>query len=195
MNLIDINKELNTEEKCLAWLEAQRWPDKVRCLVCGNDEIYRFKRTGKTKKVQYLYQCKEKTCRYQFSATTGTIFHRSHLPLVKWFMAISIIVSAKKGMAANQMKEHIGVSYKTAWYLCHRIREAMQESTDDQLSGVVEVDETYVGGKYDRRVKRGPLGKDSSCRTDSARRSSGSHDHPYPQQGHSLRSGKRPRFH
>ena len=110
MNLIDINKELNTEKKCLAWLEAQRWPDKVRCLVCGNDEIYRFKRTGKTKKVQYLYQCKEKTCRYQFSATTGTIFHRSHLPLVKWFMAISIIVSAKKGMAANQMKEHIGVS-------------------------------------------------------------------------------------
>ena len=159
MNLININRELNTEEKCLAYLEAQRWPHKVRCLLCGNDEIYRFKRTGKTGKVQHLFQCKEKTCCYQFSATTSTIFHRSHLPLTKWFIAISIVLSAKKGVSARQIMRNIGVSYKTAWYLCHRIREAMTDVQEEKLGGVVEVDETYIGGRYDRRSKRGPWEK------------------------------------
>ena len=88
-------------------------------------------------------------CGYQFTVTAGTIMNDSHLPLRKWFLAIYLMCDSKKGMSANQLKRTLGVSYKTAWYLCHRIREAMG---NDQLSGptlvgVVEVDETYVGGK------------------------------------------------
>lgn len=155
MNLINVSKEFNTEDKCLAYLENMRWPKGVRCPTCGNDKISRFQRKGKTGKVQHLYQCLEKTCRYQFSATTGTIFHDSHLPLAKWFLAIALITDAKKGISANQLKRHLGVQYKTAWHLAHRIREAMQEPKNEKLTGIVEVDETYVGGRYDRRRKRG----------------------------------------
>ena len=156
MNLIDVNTRFDTQEKCLEYLENVRWPKGVRCIVCGNDKISRFKRTGKTKKVQHLYQCLEKTCKYQFTATTNTVFHRSHLPLQKWFLAIALVMDAKKGVSANQLKRHLGVQYKTAWYLAHRIREAMREKGQPKMCGVVEVDETYVGGAYDKRVKRGP---------------------------------------
>jgi hypothetical protein len=75
------------------------------------------------------------------------VFHDSHLPLWKWFLAIYLMVESKKGMSANQIKRTLGVSYKTAWYLCHRIRWAMGEVQPEQLSGTVEVDETYIGGK------------------------------------------------
>jgi len=98
----------------------------------------------------------ESECGHQFTATTGTIFHDTHLPLRKWLMALALIVDAKKGISANQVKRHLGVSYKTAWHLCHRIRKAMQEEPPEKFKGIVEVDETYVGGKYDRRRKRGP---------------------------------------
>jgi len=78
------------------------------------------------------------------------VFHDSHLPLWKWFLATYLITEAKKGVSANQLKRTLGVSYKTAWYLCHRIRSAMDEVTPEMLSGVVEMDETYVGGKTHR---------------------------------------------
>jgi transposase-like protein len=86
-------------------------------------------------------------CRYQFSVTAGTLFHDSHLPLPKWFLAIFLMCESKKGTSANQLKRMLKVSYKTAWYLCHRIRAAMVELHQAQLSGTVEVDETYVGGR------------------------------------------------
>ncbi len=93
--------------------------------------------------------CKE--CDYQFSVTAGTIFHDSHLPLTKWFMVTLLLCEAKKGMSANQIRrtiwgQHKG-SYKTAWYLCHRIRAAMKEAQKPMLDGTLEIDETYVGGK------------------------------------------------
>jgi len=78
---------------------------------------------------------------------TGTIFHDTHLPLPKWFVAIYLMVESKKGISANQMKRTLNVSYKTAWYLCHRIRNAMMEQNPKMLDGIVEVDETWVGGK------------------------------------------------
>ena len=89
------------------------------------------------------------SCRYQFSVTAGTIMHDSHLPLRKWFLAIYLMCESKKGVSANQLKRSLGVAYKTAWYLCHRIREAMGNDplSDPTLVGVVEVDETMVGGK------------------------------------------------
>jgi transposase-like protein len=150
MKLIEVTKAFATEEQCLAYLEAKRWPDGVRCVTCGAKEISRITRkvTKKTdNKRAQLYQCLEPTCKQQFSATTGTIFNGSHLSLDKWYMAIALIVDAKKGMSALQLSRHLKVNYRTAWYLAHRIREAMLEPDGLKLTGTVEIDETYIGGR------------------------------------------------
>lgn len=165
-SLIDVSKKLGTTEACIAYLEAMRWPDGVRCLVCGCNKISKFvtneterevTRKGVTKTVRvparHLYTCLEPTCGFQFSPTAGTIMHDSHLPLSQWFMAAALMCNAKKGLSAKQMERDLGVSYRTAWYLCHRIRKAM-ESEGGVFGGTVELDETFVGGKYDRRRKR-----------------------------------------
>jgi len=155
MKLIDVPKAFATDEMCLAYLEAKRWPKGVRCPVCGAKEISTITRQSKSKNVRaQLYQCLEKTCKSQFSATSGTIFHDSHLPLSKWFMAIALMVDAKKGKSALELKRNLGVNYRTAWYLAHRIREAMNEPDGLKLTGTVEIDETYIGGK-----QRGHKGK------------------------------------
>src|SRR5712692_394633 len=156
MKLIDCPKAFATDEQCLAYFEAKRWPHGVRCTVCGSKEISRITRTvdetktrkeKKQNKRKQLYQCLEPTCKQQFSVTSGTLFHDSHLPLSKWFMAIALLVDAKKGMSAMQLQRHLGVNYRTAWYLAHRIREAMNEPDGLKLTGTVEIDETYIGGK------------------------------------------------
>ncbi|MDR3735204.1 MAG: IS1595 family transposase [Acidobacteriaceae bacterium] len=162
MNLIDVSRELATDEQCLAFLEKQRWPDGiVRCPTCGNDKISHITRKSATKnKRAQVYQCLEPTCKQQFSATNGSIFHDSHLPLHKWFMAIALIVDAKKGMSAKQLQKHLGIgSYKTAWYVCHRIRKAMVDSNPMPMTGTVEVDETYIGGTSIRRFQKTPKPK------------------------------------
>jgi hypothetical protein len=150
MKLIDVTKAFQSDEQCLAYFENRRWPDGVRCVTCGSKEISRITRkvtkNTENKRAQ-LYQCLEPTCKQQFSATTGTIFHDSHLPISKWYMAIALLVDAKKSMSALQLSRHLGVNYRTAWYLAHRIREAMVDADAPKLTGVVEVDETYIGGK------------------------------------------------
>jgi len=172
LSLIDIQKAFGTEDQCLAYLEAARWPEGVSCLRCGNDKVSTFKsnettreiknRKGEVKEVRVparrLYQCNTEGCRLQFSATTGTIFSDTHLPLSKWFMAIGLIANAKKGVSAKQMERDLGVNYRTAWHLNHRIREAMQEDRG-LFSGTVEVDATFMGGRYDPRRKRAPYDK------------------------------------
>lgn len=152
MNLLDVHKELNTEAKCLAFLEHMRWPDGVKCLSCESSKISTFtakgklnKKTGKRSPDRELYQCKD--CRFQFTATTGTVYHDTHLPLTKWFLAIALITESKKGMSANQLKRALSINYRTAWYLAHRIRQVMIEPNPPKLAGIVEVDETYIGGK------------------------------------------------
>ena len=148
MKLIEVGRAFATDEQCLAYLENRRWPNGVRCIVCGSDKISRITRESKSKnKRAQLYQCLEPTCKQQFSATTGTIFHDSHLPLHKWFTAVALLVDAEKSMSANQLKRHLGCNYRTAWYLAHRIREAMLDQDAPKLTGVVEIDETYLGGK------------------------------------------------
>lgn len=144
MNLTALNVDFDTDAECRAALEGLRWPDGVCCLRCGSEKISRIS----TRK---QYDCD--SCRYRFSVTTGTIFHDSHLPLPKWFLAILLMCEAKKGMSANQMKRTLGVAHKTAWYLCHRIRKAMMDANPEPLTGTVECDETYIGGK--RRVGTG----------------------------------------
>lgn len=128
MKLIDVTAKLKTDDDFLEYLESLRWPNgEIGCVHCG--EIGRISKItreskGKNKRTR-IYQCMQ--CRQQFSATSGTIFHDSHLPLTKWFIAIALICEAKKGVSACQLQRHIGGSYRTSWYLAHRIREAMQE--------------------------------------------------------------------
>jgi transposase-like protein len=148
MRLIDVTKAFANDEQCLAYFEKRRWPDGVRCTVCGAKEVSKITRKSKSKnKRAQVYQCLEKSCKVQFSVTSGTLFHDSHLPLSKWFMAIALLVDAKKSMSALQLSRHLSCNYRTAWYLAHRIREAMIEPDAPKLTGVVEVDETYIGGK------------------------------------------------
>jgi transposase-like protein len=138
INLVNLIERYGNEDKCRAYLEEQRWPDGVTCPRCGSKSISRYQD-------RYVFDCN--SCRYQFSVTVGTIFHDSHLPLWKWFLATYLMVESKKGISANQMKRALSVSYKTAWYLCHRIRAAMMSDSKKQLDGIIEVDETWVGGK------------------------------------------------
>jgi len=150
MKLIDVTRKFRTDEQCLDYLEAMRWPHGVCCVHCGVMNVSTITRTaGKNKRVR-IYQCLEKECGKQFSATSGTIFNDTHLPLTKWFLAIALICEAKKGMSAKQLERHLGVNYRTAWHLAHRIREAMQDGTG-LLTGVVEADETYLTPKKPRK--------------------------------------------
>lgn len=157
MNLIDVTRQFSDEKKCLDYLIAMRWPDGVRCTVCGNHKVSEVQRkaTSKNKRNRF-FLCLEPSCKSQFSATTGTMMHDSHLGLDKWFMALAIIVDAKKGISALQLQKHLGIgSYRTAWYMYHRIRKAMSDPDGFNMSGVVEMDETYIGGKTIRRSNRG----------------------------------------
>jgi transposase-like protein len=145
INLVTLVEKFNSEDACRSYLEELRWPDGVRCPRCESEKIARLQKRNQ-------FECSD--CRYQFSVTSGTIFHDSHLPLWKWFAAIYLIGEAKKGISANQLKRTLGVSYKTAWYLCHRIRAAMSGEGAPMLYGIVEADETYVGGKVSFSNKR-----------------------------------------
>jgi transposase-like protein len=147
MNLFSLAKKFPNEDLALIHLIKTRWPYGVRCLACDHDHCWLIEAKGKTGKPRKLFQCAE--CGLQFSATTGTLFHDSHLPLSKWFAAISLMVEAKKGISAKQVARHIGMTYKTAWYVCHRVRNAMSEQAT-VLGGesiTVEIDETFVGGR------------------------------------------------
>jgi transposase-like protein len=138
MNLLKLINRFDNDEKCRMHLEELRWPDGVRCVRCQSAKISRMYKRNQ-------FACD--SCGYQFSVTAGTIFHDSHLPLRKWFVAILLICESKKGMSALQLKRTLGVAYKTAWYLCHRIREAVKDADSSLLSGICEIDETFVGGK------------------------------------------------
>jgi len=146
VTLTDVATAFSTDEKCRELLERLRWPLGPECPRCQTRELTRISTNKK------LLWCSD--CKYQFTVTAGTIFNDSHLPLETWFFAVVLLCEAKKGMSAHQLKRtlwglHKG-SYKTAWYLCHRIRAAMAGAERPMLDGTCEIDETYVGG-----VKRG----------------------------------------
>jgi len=137
MTLVDVINLFDTDERCRELLVRLRWPNGVECPRCKMPAV-------DLATAKQLFYCKG--CDYQFSVTSGTVFNDSHLALQKWFLATLLLCEAKKGMSANQIKRTLGVSYKTAWYLCHRIRFAMTE-VHKMLDGTIEVDETYIGGK------------------------------------------------
>jgi transposase-like protein len=137
MTLKDLTQMFSTDEQCRNMLKRLRWPMGVECIRCKSKRVFEVS-------TQKKFECVE--CGYQFSVLTQTIFHDTHLPLETWFMAVLLLVEARKGMSANQVKRTLGVGYKTAWYLCHRIRAAMKEIERPMMDGTIEVDETYVGG-------------------------------------------------
>jgi transposase-like protein/IS1 family transposase len=141
-NLMSLIEHFHSDEKCREFLEGLRWPDGPVCPQCGHDKATKLQ-------TRELFECA--SCGYQFSVIVGTMFQDTHLPLRKWFVAIYLMCESKKGVSANQIKRTIDVSYKTAWYLCHRIRAAMSQTTDAEervlVSGIIEMDETFVGGK------------------------------------------------
>jgi transposase-like protein len=152
IDLCKLIEEFGSEEKCRAYLEALRWQDGLSCPRCQGRVISRIHARSQ-------FDCD--SCRYQFSVTAGTIFNDSHLPLWKWFLCVYLLCESRKGMSANQIKRTLGISYKTAWYLCHRIRAAMKETDQQPLGGVVEMDETWVGGRHlHQGVKKGRENKE-----------------------------------
>lgn len=129
-------------------LEAVRWPDGVVCPHCGNADQDRISLIEGTKKSHRpgLRYCAE--CKGQFTVTVGTVFERSKVPLTKWWLAVHLLGSSKKGMSSHQLHRMLGVTYKTAWFMTHRIREAMNDTKAGPMGGggkVVEADETYFG--------------------------------------------------
>lgn len=135
--------------KAREYLENLRWPDGALCPHCGSTGAWPIKggREG-------LYRCKEYQCRKQFTVTVGTVFEGSRVPLNKWLMAVYLMCSSKKGVSSKQLERSLGVTYKTAWFMSHRIREAMKDDSNGLLGGggkVVEVDETYIG--RDKTIK------------------------------------------
>jgi transposase-like protein len=148
MNLVDLMHEFCDEAKCRRYIEQLRWPRGAECPRCESTKVYRLENRP-------LLLCA--SCEHQFSATAGTIFHDTHLPLTKWFLATMLLCESKKGMSACQIQRSLGVSYKTAWYLCHRIRAAMLEVAPEPLEGTVEIDETYVAGKKRRWRAKGEV--------------------------------------
>jgi transposase-like protein len=165
MNIREAHEKFATDEQCLAYIEKMRWPDGVvRCPTCGDKNVEKYERPRHEPKQRskkrdkdrakrpnrrlWFYICRNADCREQFTPTAGTIFHDTHLPLIVWFQAITLMLNAKKGLSAMQLKRDLGIGgYKTAWYLNHRIREVMAEGAIPKLGGIVEVDETYIGGK------------------------------------------------
>jgi transposase-like protein len=151
MDDIDLtNAIFHDEAKATAHMEADRWPDGVTCPFCGSVNVHRME--GKTQAGMFL--CND--CRDKFTVRTGTIFERSHIPLHKWLMATHIMAASKKSVSALQLQRMLGLgSYRSAWFMCHRIREAMKPAKIGPLGGknrVVESDETMIGGKAKNRA-------------------------------------------
>ncbi len=143
IDLVELVERYGDDQKCRTYLEHLRWPHGIRCPKCGGDKISSILKRDQ-------YNCDSESCGYQFSVTAGTIFHDTHLSLTKWFLATFILCQSRKGVSANQLKRMLGINYRTAWYLCHRIRHAVEQVIEPTLKGTVEMDETYVGGMQHR---------------------------------------------
>src|SRR5665213_725015 len=138
-NLIECSSYFSDENKCLEHLKQQRWKDGIFCPHCGTTKVYAFTDNKR-------YKCS--SCRKQFTAKVGTIFEGTKVPLQKWYAAIYLITSHKKGISSLQLHRDLGVTQKTAWYMLHRVRVSLGlEISPVKLTGTIEADETFIGGK------------------------------------------------
>jgi transposase-like protein len=152
----DLTNPIFTDEtKAREYLEGVRWPNGAYCPHCGEAEnVVRLH--GKSHRPG-LFQCN--SCRQHFTVTVGTLYERSHIPLHKWLLATHLLTSSKKGISAHQLHRMLGITYKSAWFMAHRIREAMKDETPGPMGGpdkIVEADETFLGPKnYEFRSGKG----------------------------------------
>ncbi len=154
LNPLSISEQYPTQEDCIAHLEAVRWGGKPRCPYCSSDRSTPMNGEGR-------HHCN--TCNTSFSVTVGTIFHHTHLPLQKWFLAIALILNSEESISARQLARHLGVNKNTAWRMAMQIRKAMTNAAQrDPLIGIVEAYEGYAGGS---------LGKPRAHRTEKRNRS------------------------
>ena len=137
MNLIEVNKNYNTQAKCLVLLEKLRWGKNVKCTFCSSNKV------SMIKSEQGRYSCKN--CKKSFSVIVGTIFEETRLPLPIWFQSIALMLNAKSSMSAKEIQRNLGITYKTAYYMCMRIRIGML-MPETKLNGIIEMDESYFGG-------------------------------------------------
>jgi transposase-like protein len=158
MTIGQFEQAFPTEEACRDYLTAHRWPSGVvKCPRCGNDKVYELTR-------EHHWQCHEcSKSGYRFSVIAGTIFENTNKPLREWFRVIHMMLTSKKGVSALQVMRTMGFgSYKTAWYMCHRVRAGLANEDFRKLMGIVEVDETFIGGDDGNRhfdKKKGSKGK------------------------------------
>ena len=156
MTSAQFDRSFPNEAACSAYLAAHRWPSGVACPRCGNVAV---KAHGTIEFAWLCNECSPSGTNYRFTVIAGTIFENTNKPLRDWFKVMHLMLTSKKGMSALQIMRYMGFgSYKTAWYMCHRIRGGLANEESQKLVGIVEIDETFIGGKAKNRHKdkRGP---------------------------------------
>ncbi len=139
--ILDFTTQFGSEEQCIEYLAELRWPNGYICSTCGGHKAWRLKARPR------IYQCK--ACQHQESVTSGTVFHRTRTPLMKWFFVAYLMGRDKRGVSGKFVERELGVAYQTAWTLLHKLRHGLNEDPERPLFGYLEADETYIGGRRD----------------------------------------------